>query len=151
MKCKGCSMKYVGQTGRTFNTRYKEHIYDIKSNNINTGYSRHIVDTWHTYGAMEDTMDVVGIGRKGQYLNTLEKYYIRKISREQLHMNDTNIYECNPTFDELQRIYDAPTCHTSHPSHQHSHETYKYRRYRTIRTCEPCTPRRQSNDKQENT
>jgi hypothetical protein len=26
MKCKGCSMKYVGQTGRTFNTRYKQHI-----------------------------------------------------------------------------------------------------------------------------
>jgi hypothetical protein len=25
-----CPMKYIGQTGRPFNTRYKEHIRDIK-------------------------------------------------------------------------------------------------------------------------
>jgi hypothetical protein len=30
LRCKDYSMKYVGQTGRTFNTRYKEHIYNIK-------------------------------------------------------------------------------------------------------------------------
>jgi hypothetical protein len=37
IKCKDCSMKYIGQIGRTFNTRYKEYIYDMKSNNSNTG------------------------------------------------------------------------------------------------------------------
>jgi hypothetical protein len=73
MKCGDCSMKYIGQTGRTFNTRYKEHIYNIKSNNSNTGYSRHILDTGHSYGTMENTMDVIRIGKKGRYLNTLEK------------------------------------------------------------------------------
>jgi hypothetical protein len=56
-------LRHVGQTGRTFNTRYKEHIYEIKSNNSNTGYSRRILDTGHTYGIMEDTMDIVRIGR----------------------------------------------------------------------------------------
>jgi hypothetical protein len=30
MKCLDFPMEYVGQTGRTFNIRYKEHIYDIK-------------------------------------------------------------------------------------------------------------------------
>jgi hypothetical protein len=118
MRCKDCSIKWVGQTGRTFNTRYKEYIYiyDIKSNNSNTGYSRHILDTGHAYGTMEDTMGVVRIGRKRQYLNTLEKYYTHKISREKLHLNDTNIDEHDPKFDELQRIHDAPTSHTTHPS-----------------------------------
>jgi hypothetical protein len=29
MKCMECPKKYVGQTGRTFNIRYKEHIHDI--------------------------------------------------------------------------------------------------------------------------
>jgi hypothetical protein len=82
-------MKYVGQMGRTFNTRYKEHIYNIKSSNSNTGYSKHVLDTGHAYDTMEETMDVVRIGRKGQYMNTLEKYYIFKISRETLQMNDS--------------------------------------------------------------
>jgi hypothetical protein len=27
MKCLDCSLKYVGQTGRTFNARYKENIH----------------------------------------------------------------------------------------------------------------------------
>jgi hypothetical protein len=43
MKCLDCPLKYVGQTGRTFKTRYKEHIHDIKSNSSNSGYSNHIV------------------------------------------------------------------------------------------------------------
>jgi hypothetical protein len=86
----------ICEMGRTFNTRYKEHIYNIESNNSNMGYSRYILDTGHTYGTMEDTMDIVRIGRKGQHLNTLEKYYIYKISREKLHMNDTSIDEHNP-------------------------------------------------------
>jgi hypothetical protein len=41
-------LKYVIQTGRTFNRRYKEHIHDIRSKNSNTGYSNHILNTGHT-------------------------------------------------------------------------------------------------------
>jgi hypothetical protein len=37
MKCMDCPLKYIGQTGRTFNTRYKEHIHDIRSNSSNSG------------------------------------------------------------------------------------------------------------------
>jgi hypothetical protein len=77
MKCLDCPMKYVGQTGRDFNTIYKEHIYDIKSNDSNTGYSGHILNTSHTYGTIEDTMKMIK-SRKGQYLNTVEKYHITK-------------------------------------------------------------------------
>jgi hypothetical protein len=81
MKCTGCPLKYVGQTGRTFNTRYKEHIHNIRSNNSNSGYSNHILNTGHTYGMITDTMDIITAGRKGKYLNTLERYHIYEISR----------------------------------------------------------------------
>jgi hypothetical protein len=64
-------MQNVGQTGRTFNNRYKEHINNIKTNNSNTGYSSHILNTGHTYGTIRDTMEIITRGRKGQYLNTL--------------------------------------------------------------------------------
>jgi hypothetical protein len=35
MKCIGCPLKYTGQTGRTFNVRYKENIHAIRNNNSN--------------------------------------------------------------------------------------------------------------------
>jgi hypothetical protein len=65
---------------------------------------------------MENTVDVIRIGRNGNYLNILEKYYVYKISREELHMNDTNIDEHSQIFEELQKIYDTSTPHTTQPS-----------------------------------
>jgi hypothetical protein len=105
MKCQGCPLKYVGPSGRTFNTRYKEHIHDIRSNNSNTGYLNHISNTGHTYGTIADTMEIITIGRKGKYLNTLQKYHIYKISRDNLHINDTHIDTHNPILEVLHKIY----------------------------------------------
>jgi hypothetical protein len=53
-------MKYVGQTGRTFNARYKDNIYiKPKSDNSNTRYSRHVLDTGHAYGTMWTSLELV--------------------------------------------------------------------------------------------
>ncbi|PNF33207.1 hypothetical protein B7P43_G11691 [Cryptotermes secundus] len=59
IKCLDCPLKYAGQTGRTFKTRYKEHIHDIKSNNSNSGYSSHILNTGHRYGTLTDTVETI--------------------------------------------------------------------------------------------
>jgi hypothetical protein len=100
MKCLDCPLKYVGQTGRTFSTRYKEHIHDIRSNNSNSAYSNHTLNTGHTYGTMEDTTEIVG-----KYLNKLEKYHIYETSRDKLHVNNTYIDTHNPIFEALHEIY----------------------------------------------
>jgi hypothetical protein len=105
MKSMDCPLKYVGQTGRTFNIRYKEHIHDIRSNNSNTGYANHILNTGHTYGTITDTMEIIKTGRKRRYLNTLEKYHIYEMSKDNLRMNDTNIDIHNPIFKTLHKIY----------------------------------------------
>jgi hypothetical protein len=55
MKCLDCPLKYIGQTGRTFNIRYNEHIHAIRKNNSNSGYSNHILNTWHTDGTVTDS------------------------------------------------------------------------------------------------
>jgi hypothetical protein len=70
-----CPMKYIGQTGRPFNTRYKERIRDIKNNNSKSGYSNHILNTGHSYGNITDTMEIIKIERKGK-----TSKHIRKIS-----------------------------------------------------------------------
>jgi hypothetical protein len=45
LNCLECSEKYIGQTGRTFKTRYTEHIHAMRNNRPDTGYSQHILDT----------------------------------------------------------------------------------------------------------
>jgi hypothetical protein len=44
IKCLEFSLNYIGQTGRTFSIRYKEHIYAIRNDNSNSGYS----NQWYT-------------------------------------------------------------------------------------------------------
>jgi Cys-tRNA synthase (O-phospho-L-seryl-tRNA:Cys-tRNA synthase) len=60
----------LGQTGRPFNTRYKEHIRDIKNNSSKSGYSNHILNTGYSYGNITDTPKIIKIERKGKHLNT---------------------------------------------------------------------------------
>jgi hypothetical protein len=76
MRCMDCPLKYIGQMGRIFKARYKEHIQAIRNNNSNSGYSKHILNTGHTYGSVTNTTKVLKTQRKGKHLNTLEKYYI---------------------------------------------------------------------------
>jgi hypothetical protein len=81
IRCMDCPLKYIGQTGQTFKTRYKEHIQAIRNNNSNSGYSKHILNTGHTYGSITDTMKALKTQRKGKHLNTLERYYIYKMMK----------------------------------------------------------------------
>jgi hypothetical protein len=105
MKFLDCPLKYTGQTGRTFNLRYKEHIQAIRSNCSKSGYSNHILNAGHTYGTITDTMDVIRTGRKSRHLNTLERYHIYKICRNNLHMNETYIEAHNPILQTVHGLY----------------------------------------------
>jgi hypothetical protein len=70
MKCLDCPLKYVGQTGRTFNALYKEHIQVVRTNNNNSGYSNHILNTGRTYDTASDTC---GHYRGGKGRETLKQ------------------------------------------------------------------------------
>jgi hypothetical protein len=76
LQCQTWFRKYIGQTGRTFHTRYTEHSQDIQNNRDNTGFSQHILDTGNTYDSIENTMTALKTAKKGQYMNSLEKYHI---------------------------------------------------------------------------
>jgi hypothetical protein len=49
-------------------------------------------------------MEIITTGRNRKYLNTLERYHIYEISRENLHMKDTNIDMHDPIFETLHEI-----------------------------------------------
>jgi hypothetical protein len=65
MKYMDCPLNYVGKTGRTFYTIYKEHIQAIRNNSSNSGYSNHILNTGHTLRSITDTMDIIKTKKKG--------------------------------------------------------------------------------------
>jgi hypothetical protein len=76
LQCMDRPQYYIGQTGRSFNIRYKENIRDIKNNNDNIGYTHHIINNKHKYGNIQDTMKILHITQKGRFMNTIENYHI---------------------------------------------------------------------------
>jgi hypothetical protein len=72
MKFLDCPLKYIGQAGRTFNVRYKEHVNAISNNNRDSGYSNHILSTYGTTITL--AVDILIIGEKGKHFNALENY-----------------------------------------------------------------------------
>jgi hypothetical protein len=71
LQCAECPLKYIGQTGRTFKIRFKEHIRDIKSSGQNSKFAQHIVDTTHEYRTIDQTMEILQIGKKGRVIGYL--------------------------------------------------------------------------------
>jgi hypothetical protein len=74
LKCPTCKKKYVGQTGRPFCTRFKEHQRDYKYANNKPKFAQHVIEEGHAFGPMEDIMSITHIEKKGKMLDTLEKY-----------------------------------------------------------------------------
>ena len=79
IKYKKCPKYYIGQTGRSFSCRFKEHIQAIKSNNSTTPrsmFAEHILDSDHEYGKLKECMDILGYETKGDKMNTKEELHI---------------------------------------------------------------------------
>jgi hypothetical protein len=92
-------LRYIGQTGRTFKDRYKEHIQAIRTNKHTSKYAQRLLDTGHAYSTFEETMDIIQTTKKGYLLNTLEQFYIYDLSKKKLQMNATYTDTHNPIFD----------------------------------------------------
>jgi hypothetical protein len=60
---------YIGQTGRDFRTRFKEHIRYIRFNQTKSKYAQHILECNHEYGTIENTMEMIKNSKKGRHLD----------------------------------------------------------------------------------
>jgi hypothetical protein len=95
------------KTCRNFKARYKEHIKDIKNNRNNIGHAEHILNTRHSYGPIQDTMEIIKTIIKGPIMDTKEKYHIHKANQNGIQLNDTHMNSKNPIFDTLYRYQQA--------------------------------------------
>jgi hypothetical protein len=78
LTCPDCKMKYTGQTGRPFKTRLQEHFRDFKYGNNKSKFAQQLLENKHSFGPMEDIMDIVHVTNKGKIMDTLERHYIYK-------------------------------------------------------------------------
>jgi hypothetical protein len=79
-----CPCRYIDQRGKTFKTRFKEHIRDIKYNGQYPKFSPRIIDPGHEWDTMEKAMRILHIEKKGQMLNTYERLYIYEASEQSI-------------------------------------------------------------------
>jgi len=47
IECSNCNYVYIGQTGRNFNIRYKEHMSAYKNNKSNSNVAKHLINNNH--------------------------------------------------------------------------------------------------------
>jgi hypothetical protein len=78
-----CRLQYVGQTGRQFHTKYKEHLLSFRHNNYHSKFAQHILENKHSFGPIEVIMEILYITNKRTHMNTIEKYHIYKITKKQ--------------------------------------------------------------------
>jgi hypothetical protein len=101
--CPDCNKAYVGQTGRRFSIRYKEHKTAFRNSNQNNSFAKNLNNSAHSFGPMVDIMHILQHHKKGPYLNTIERFHIRTESLTNNHLNDDHTIFPNPIFDILSR------------------------------------------------
>ena len=122
MKCSTCEKFYIGQTGRPFEKRYKEHLPRRKNlAKLTSNFAKHLVNTNHDYRNFETNCIPLHICGKGNVMNTLEEYEIYKAHK--LHSN--NILNDKLCFT-TNSLYNLAMNNEVHVSHNRNIQTGLY-------------------------
>ena len=76
INCSDCDKFYIGQTGRGFLQRFKEH---LPKNNIYTNrsqFAKHLISEGHNYNSFESNFKAIHICDKGLFMNAVEEFEI---------------------------------------------------------------------------
>lgn len=102
IKCDDCPSVYIGQTGRSFHTRYKEHHPDPRTVKQKSNVAQHLIDSNHSISEIENNLEVLHVSRKGRMLNTLEEFEIYKAFKNNKNiLNDKLNFKSNILFNNI--------------------------------------------------
>jgi hypothetical protein len=104
LTCQDCNRTYVGQTGRDFHTRYKEHKRAFKYNTLQSKFARRLQEHGHSFGGIENIMQVIKIQGKGTHLNTIEKFHIHKETLNNNQLNEDHVETSNIIFNTIAQF-----------------------------------------------
>jgi len=92
--CPTCNMKHTGQTGRAFNTRFRERLRESKNGYVKSRFAQQLLENRHAIGPMNDIMDTLFFTNKGRLMDAVESFYI---FRETKLNNQTSNLQLNTT------------------------------------------------------
>ena len=104
-----CNKAYVGQTERCFSLRYKEHKSAFHNNSHTPKFTQHLHEEAHSFGPISNIIQVLHHQRKGEHLNTIDRFYIHKEHAARNRLNDDQTIFPNKIFDSLIKNPITPT------------------------------------------
>lgn len=89
--CDDCDSFYIGQTGRAFIKRFKEHLPKNDIQNTKSNYARHLINNNHNYTNFETNFKPLHVCKKGKYMDVMEEFEIYKAFKQYKKAN--NLYD----------------------------------------------------------
>jgi hypothetical protein len=85
--------------------RYNEHKRAFRNNSHSSKFAQHLNEHAHSFGTINDTMQVLHYRKKGPHLNTTERFYIHVEAASNTHLNDSHTAFPNRLFDTILKTY----------------------------------------------
>jgi len=87
---------------RRFRRIAKSDYYnDFKYSNNRSTFAEHVINEGHAFGTIDEIMNIIQYERKGKMLDTLEKFYIYRETKNGNQINDRLTVHSNPIFETI--------------------------------------------------
>lgn len=101
ISCSDCNSFYLGQTGRPFLKRFKEHLPKNNIEKTHSNFARHLMMSNHNYVNFKTNFEALHICKNGRYMNAIEEFEIYRafknnancILNEQLNFQSNVLYD----------------------------------------------------------
>jgi len=85
--------------------RYNEHRHAFRNNSHSSKFAHHLNEHVHSFGTINDIMQILQYRKKGPHLNTTERFYIHIEAASDNHLNDSHTSFPNRIFDTVLKTY----------------------------------------------
>lgn len=101
--CNDCPKFYIGQTRRSFKTRFNEHLPKNKVTQT-SNYAEHLINTNHNYSTIDENLQI--LHRYRNRITALENFEIYKAAKSVGNnlLNDKLNTQANALFDTIIRV-----------------------------------------------
>jgi hypothetical protein len=76
----------------------------FRNNTHTSKFAKHLNDHLHSFGPIQDVMQILQFYKKGPHLTTIEQFLIHKVAASHNHLNDEHTIAPNRIFDTILNI-----------------------------------------------
>ena len=92
-----------GTNWQSLRTRFSEHFRDFKHANHKSRSAHHLLKNNHSIGPIYSIMEVLHTTTKEKLMDTLERFHMYKVTRQNVQINDKNTSKPNAILDTTIR------------------------------------------------